>query len=73
MVNKTIFRDNLKTECREAWQNGEKIYDWSKREIDTMHNEVPHVVPVWGEFGMDIAVKRGRRNKPPNAKNEGLA
>jgi hypothetical protein len=61
MPIKTIFRDNPKTGYREAWQNGEKTYEWSHREVARMHAEAPQTVPAFGHYKADAPVSPGKR------------
>lgn len=61
MTIKTIFRDNRKTEYREAWQNREKAFEWSKQQIEEMHAEAPQTVPAWGNYPEDAPVVPGKR------------
>lgn len=63
MSIRTIFRDNRRSGYREAWQNGAKVYEWSERDIDVMHNEVPKIVPEWGAYSQNTPVTPGKKRK----------
>ena len=55
----TYFRET-KENLREAWQNGKKVFRWSKAEIDKMHAESPHTVPAFGSYKHNAYVAAAR-------------